>query len=205
MRFIEAIVGLGMIAGFAVVLVILFIMYYAPSKRQRDWKRKINKGNQQYYQQQAYQQPIQQEVPIYPFTKKYILTRKEYYFYRALQKTADKYNLEIWAKVRLADIIEVDKKQVGSKEYVKYFNQIQSKHIDFVLSNKQTLQLVTTVELDDSTHQYKDRVERDIFLNNALQTAGVPLIRCTNIGELEEQLNNLLIKVSGVRISDGSP
>jgi hypothetical protein len=113
-----------------------------------------------------------------------------------LQKTADKYNLEIWAKVRLADIIEVDKRQVGNKEYMKYFNQIQSKHLDFVLSNKQTLQLVSAVELDDKTHEYKDRVERDIFLNNALQIAGVPLIRCTNIGELEEQLSNLLKPVA---------
>ncbi|MBQ9673204.1 MAG: DUF2726 domain-containing protein [Ruminococcus sp.] len=144
-------------------------------------------------------------IADYPYIKNYILTKREFAFYKQLEPIAIKNNLIIWTQVGVSSILKVDRTKVSKNDLYKYRNKISQKTVDFVLCDKNSLNLITAIELDDKTHQYKERVYRDDFINNAFQFAGVPLIRCTNIGELEEQLNSLLIKVSGVRISDGSP
>ncbi|MEN7973211.1 MAG: DUF2726 domain-containing protein, partial [Verrucomicrobiota bacterium] len=40
-----------------------------------------------------------------------------------------------------------------------------------------TLAIVAAIELDDKSHQRKDRIKRDQFLNQVMESAGVPLIR----------------------------
>ncbi len=79
----------------------------------------------------------------------------------------------IMGKVRLADII---KPKVGSKRtWQRAFNQIQSKHIDFVACDPATLTVKFVIELDDASHNRPDRQDRDDFLNKALQSAGIPV------------------------------
>jgi hypothetical protein len=51
------------------------------------------------------------------------------------------------------------------------------KHIDFVLSDRDTLQVHCLVELDDGSHQSADRRRRDAFVDRACAAAGVPLLR----------------------------
>ena len=70
---------------------------------------------------------------FYPYKQRNLLTQNEYKFYCSLIKIADKYNLSIQVKMRLADIIEVDKRKINNKDYMSYFGKIKSKHIDFVL------------------------------------------------------------------------
>ena len=43
-----------------------------------------------------------------PYHRKYLLTKREYGFYKKLKPIADKYNLQVLAKIRFADLVEVD-------------------------------------------------------------------------------------------------
>lgn len=104
--------------------------------------------------------------------KKYLLSKAENNFYRVLEKAVDE-DLYICPKVRLADIIYVSVKE----DRQKYFNKIQSKHIDFLLCNKKYLVPVLVIELDDSSHNKKSRINRDEFVNKTLENAGLPILR----------------------------
>lgn len=62
-------------------------------------------------------------------------------------------------------------------EWQRAFNKISAKHFDFVLCDPSSLQVVAAIELDDSSHSQSKRVQRDDFLNQAVATAGLPLVR----------------------------
>jgi hypothetical protein len=106
---------------------------------------------------------------------KSLLTPAEVSFNHALQIAInDRFNIH--SKVRLADVLEVDNH--GSKsEWQKAFNQIKAKHLDFVLTDIKTSEILCAIELDDKSHKRKDRKERDEFLNDAMVSADIPLIR----------------------------
>lgn len=133
---------------------------------------------------------------FYPYKERKLLTNNEYRFYYNLVQLADKYNLSVQVKMRLADIIEVDKCKITNQEYMSYFGKIKSKHIDFVLTHKYNMQMIAAIELDDKSHQKQNRIERDAFVNNALTAAGIDFIRSYNfnINSLEPILIYILRK-----------
>lgn len=110
----------------------------------------------------------------YPFHSKYLLTKNEYYFYNKLKAVTEPLNLQILAKIRLADLIEIND-DIKGKEWWALFGKIKSKHIDFAISDN--MRIVALIELDDYSHQRSDRQKRDEFVNNALSTAGYNVIR----------------------------
>lgn len=118
------------------------------------------------------------------YKKKYLFTKNEFYFYKQLQKIAEEKNLITLAKVRLADFVEVTSKS----DYMKYFAKIRSKHIDFLLLDKETLKIVVAIELDDNSHSN----EKDEFKNKLFEQINIPLIRCKGIGTVEEHLQNII-------------
>lgn len=83
---------------------------------------------------------------------------------------------EIFAKMRLADVIEVEK-GISARRRYSAFGRISAKHLDFVLCERGTFRIVGTIELDDSSHQREDRRQRDAFVDAALAAAGVPILR----------------------------
>lgn len=104
-----------------------------------------------------------------------ILTDREYGFYKKLRRIAEKNKLQVFTKVRLADLVEP--KSCGDKSlWWECFNKIKAKHIDFALADYDT-NIVLLVELDDSTHARTDRRERDIFVDAVLKNTGYTLIR----------------------------
>lgn len=127
-----------------------------------------------------------------PYIRKNLLTKNEWYFYKDLKPIADKLNLAIIAKVRLADLVEVQKGLTKS-EWQTAFNQINKKHIDFVLCNPENLYPILLIELDDSTHQQEKQKQRDEFVENLYQKTGYKLLRVNGSGELEEKINNSLL------------
>ena len=128
---------------------------------------------------------VEPEEEIYSFyRRKYLFTKNEFYFYKQLQKISEEKNLIPLAKVRLADFVEVTSKS----DYMKYFAKIRSKHIDFLLLEKETLEIVTAIELDDNSHSN----EKDEFKNKLFEQINIPLIRCKGIGTVEEQLQTIL-------------
>lgn len=82
--------------------------------------------------------------------------------------------MQILAKIRLADLIEIND-DIKGKEWWALFGKIKSKHIDFAISDN--MRIVALIELDDYSHQRSDRQKRDEFVNNALSTAGYNVIR----------------------------
>lgn len=121
-----------------------------------------------------------------PYKRKNLLTENEKRFYKKLKPITDKYNLELLTKIRMADIIEVSE-TVNKNEWSKYFSKIKSKHIDFAITDKDNLNILLLIELDDSSHKEKSRVERDNFINQAYISAGIPIARLYyNTSNLEE-------------------
>lgn len=104
---------------------------------------------------------------------KSILTDKELKFYNSLKPITDKNNLTILCKVRIADIVSVPK---GTKDYIRWFNYISSKHLDFVVCNSE-MSPIYAVEVDDKTHERADRVKRDEFVNKIFIDKNVKLLR----------------------------
>ncbi|MCH2178735.1 MAG: DUF2726 domain-containing protein [Mariniblastus sp.] len=102
-----------------------------------------------------------------------LVTKTELKFFRALRK-AVRDDWEIFAMVRMADLLRVQKKIKNRKSWI---NKILAKHIDFVICDPNTLEPLLCIELDDGSHARPDRVERDKFVDQVFDSAGLPLIR----------------------------
>jgi len=77
----------------------------------------------------------------------------------------------ICPKVRLLDIIEPRK----GDNYRSLMGKIQSKHVDFVICD-QDLHIKAILELDDGSHDRKDRQDRDQFVDQILTSVGYKVI-----------------------------
>ena len=111
-------------------------------------------------------------------------------FLTYLKPFADKYNLIILPQVQLQSIFKVsDNKDITN------FNKIKSKSIDFaIVDNKYNYKLF--IELDDYTHNQKNRVKRDLFVNNLFNAYNLKLkrIKVQNNYSLE-QIENIIKEV----------
>lgn len=108
-----------------------------------------------------------------PYEKQpYLLSRAERSFYEVLHRAVAP-NLVVFPKVRLADVVKVRK---GNEAWQSHYNRISAKHVDFLVCNCDTLSPALVVELDDSSHERADRQERDAFVDNALASAGLPIL-----------------------------
>lgn len=90
-----------------------------------------------------------------------------------------KKELIICPKVRLLDLLEPRK---DTQNYKTLFYKIQAKHVDFVICD-QNLYVKAILELDDNSHNKKDREERDNFVDTILQDVGYKVIRTKYITE----------------------
>lgn len=117
-----------------------------------------------------------------------LLTKREHQEYLKLKQYADARGWLICPKVRVYDLIEPKK---GTGKYQELKNKIQSKHVDFVLVDPE-LNVIGVLELDDSTHDREDRKQRDSFVRNALEGAGITMIQTRSI--TPETLDGFLIK-----------
>ena len=135
----------------------------------------------------------------FPYIKNNLLTDAEKQLYRFMTNYLDKKEyVVIFPKVRLADLIQVDNKITTSKNP---FYKIASKHVDYVICRNDTLEIVCVVELDDYTHDTKEARERDLFIMQALYTAGIDVIRIKvpiktickeDLNMLDEKINTVL-------------
>ncbi len=82
----------------------------------------------------------------------------------------------IFGKVRLFDIIEPER-GLSVKAYSAARNRIWNKHVDFVLCNAHTLDVIGVIELDDSSHKRESQRRGDELKDKALGAAGVPMVR----------------------------
>lgn len=111
------------------------------------------------------------------YQARHLLTKRELQEYFKLKQYADARGWLICPKVRLFDLIE-PKKGKGDRQTL--INKIQAKHVDFVLVD-QSMKLIGVLELDDSTHDRADRKQRDSFVREALEGAGITMIQTRSI------------------------
>jgi len=117
---------------------------------------------------------IQKKSKKLPYKKKeYLLTQAENSFYSVLKLALKDMDVNIFAKMRLCDIVYIPK---GTKNWQTYWNKIKSKHVDFIISTKNGNKPLLVIELNDSSHNSIERMERDEFVENVLSAAGIPLI-----------------------------
>ncbi len=124
------------------------------------------------------------------YKKRKFLTENEKRYYSFLKGYAEKKNLQILSKIRLADLIEVDE-TYSTREIDKKvsFSKISSKHIDFALCAKFDLEPIILIEVDDMSHFKANRAKRDMFVDNSLLKAGYKILHTYSIEELERKLN----------------
>lgn len=121
----------------------------------------------------------------FPYKRAKLLTDAELQLFNFMQNNLCQIDrITIFIKVRLADIAEVDNRVTLSKEYLW---KITNKHVDFLICDKNTLDIICAVELDDYTHESKEAKERDMFVMQVLDTVGVKTVRIrTRIRAIEK-------------------
>ena len=103
-----------------------------------------------------------------------LLTPAERHFFYSLERRLPPgYRLSF--KVRLADVVTVRCAR-GGRQFWRAFGPIAQKHLDFVVCDADFCP-VLAVELDDASHGRADRARRDRFVDRAMASAGVPLVR----------------------------
>ena len=118
-----------------------------------------------------------------------LVTDTERHFFDSLQEAVDG-RWAVFSMVRLADIIRVKPK---TPKWQSWQNKIQAKHIDFVICEWGTLEILLAIELDDRSHERADRIRRDKFVDGALSAADVPILRVKaaksyKVGELRRSI-----------------
>jgi hypothetical protein len=103
-----------------------------------------------------------------------LFTPAERHFLNTLDQAVPE-DLRVFGKVRIADVLRVTTS--NPKRFWRYFTKISSKHLDYVLVDRKSMRIVCAIELDDQSHDRRDRRVRDAFVNKACATAGLPLIR----------------------------
>lgn len=107
----------------------------------------------------------------------YLFTKSEWHFAAALQQAIGDDWL-MMGKVRIADLLAVERDpRLEQGERLRAFSRISQKHIDYVLVSPEDGRVVFCIELDDPSHNRRDRIKRDDFVNAAFAQAGVALLR----------------------------
>jgi Protein of unknown function (DUF2726) len=119
--------------------------------------------------------------PSLPYVKRpSLLTPAELRFYRVLLRAVPA-GLVVFVKVRLIDLVNVP-----DKAWREYGAPASGMHLDFVLADAATLEVVLVIELDDKSHLGTEAQKRDKFKNAALGAAGVPILRVRAAGRYDE-------------------
>lgn len=105
-----------------------------------------------------------------------LFSKAEHSFFLILKQALSDEDYEIFAKVRVADVLRPEK-GLNRKNWNIAFYKISSKHFDYVLCDKNTLSIVAVIELDDKSHHQSKTRARDFFIEKACETAGLKLLR----------------------------
>ena len=123
--------------------------------------------------------------------RSHLLTKAEQHFYKYLKQAVNE-KTQIFCCVRVADVVDI-KQSVKGRKRMQRLGQIAQKHFDYVLTDMDT-RILCAIELNDSSHEQKERKERDEFLDEVMKIAGVPLIKIKtgkiyDVAMIQRQLN----------------
>ncbi|MFM2414484.1 MAG: hypothetical protein RI911_177 [Candidatus Parcubacteria bacterium] len=117
--------------------------------------------------------------PKYGYIKKqYFMTKAENELFQILSKEFSG-EYVVFAQVHLPTIIN---HKIKGQNWKAALSSVDRKSVDFVLCDKTYLSPKLAIELDDKSHEEEDRKERDRFVEQVLESAGMPLLRIKNKG-----------------------
>ena len=112
-----------------------------------------------------------------------VMTEAEASLFRRLERIAtDRYY--VFPQVHLSSLLD---EKVKGQSWKGALSAIQRKSVDFVLVDKESLKTAYAVELDDSTHDQPDRVERDGKVEQYFLNAGIPLVRLRGVNSMSDE------------------
>lgn len=112
----------------------------------------------------------------YPFTKRgQLFTQVEQIFLQLLEAAVGN-EFRIVSRVRMNELIDF-KQGVTARNRRAALVKAKAKTLDFVLLDKDTLQVVAAIDLVNNNDKNGHKAQQDWFVNGALETCGIPLIR----------------------------
>lgn len=165
------------------IIVILFLITLLIQQKKKTIRSQRDNGN---FEQET---SAKTELKINgAYHKRWMFSFHEKEAYKKLKAISDELGYIVFAKVRLLDILEPTK---GTDRYKTYFYKIQAKHVDFVLCD-QKLVAQYIIELDDSSHDTKERQERDKFVDEIVRSVGYKIIHTREItDDIKKQITSL--------------
>ena len=121
--------------------------------------------------------------------KFYVMTQAELQFYRKIKTITDNLELSIFPQIQLEKIIETKNNNNADR------NRIKSRTIDFTIVNNKNCKIICCIELDDYTHNYKNRIKRDEFINELFIKTNLKLYRYdlnTDLNIIEKNIKECL-------------
>lgn len=123
-------------------------------------------------------------------TKQFIMTKVEHYAFMLLNQAVGD-NYYIFPQVHISTFIDWKVKGQNWSAAMRHINQ---KSVDFLLCDKVWVNPKLAIELDDTTHEREDRIERDTEVERILASAHFPLLRITHSDLTIESLKALILK-----------
>lgn len=117
------------------------------------------------------------------YSKPYIMTERENKFFTTLNEIFG----SKWYVVPQVHLSALLNYKVKGQNWKAAFRHINGKSVDFVLISKETNKTICAIELDDSTHNYKNRAERDAEVERMFAEAKIPLARFHNVDTISRQ------------------
>jgi very-short-patch-repair endonuclease len=108
--------------------------------------------------------------------KSSLMSRTESDFFIKLERVVSE-RYYVFPQVHLSAILD---HRVKGQEWKYAFSHINGKSVDYVLCSRTTLKPTYAIELDDATHDQKDRRQRDREVERIFEAANLPLVRFRN-------------------------
>lgn len=131
---------------------------------------------------------IIKKMATYHYTRKqYLMTQSESGFLKILFEAVEG-RYYIVPQVHLSSILDYKAK---GQSWKGAFSHINGKSVDFVICDKQSIQPLIAIEVDDWSHESDTRRARDTEVERILKEAGLPLLRFNNWRSIEvESITN---------------
>lgn len=177
----------GIIIG---VLIVAYIVTLIVAAHRPD--RPVD-NNPYYNREEAKRQTENNTDEWLPYKlKDSVMSNREKIMFIILSEYCTKNNLVLLSKIRIADFVEPIHTN-NRRNFYHWFNRISSKHVDYLICDPENFKPKAAIELDDSTHNYQSRRNRDIFVDNVYKSVELPILHFWDVNEtsVNIQLNNL--------------
>ena len=133
----------------------------------------------------------QKTSTVYRYNRKYvIMTEREQEFYKKLKLVCGD-SILIFPQIHLSSLFFHNVKGQNFKLAFRFINRLS---VDFVLVDSRNFKTLLAIELDDSTHNEKDRVKRDLIVNDIFKKANFPLLRVDSVKIDNEKLKEMILE-----------